>query len=216
MPIRRVLLVLSLTLLGGATPPYEGSINAARCLSSPVPQRTADTAHTLFPLLSTHPPLPPYDSEGRDYLIRTLAFEAPHEPDLGKAAVVHVILNRMRSKRWGDNVKQVVTQRWQFEPWMTRRKEMERLSPSDLRYRDAARIADAVAAGALPDPTEGATHFLNPSVVRKRRGGSLPSWAQGEGQEIGRHIFYAPYEGNALPRQAVLSWGGSVGTRPSC
>jgi spore germination cell wall hydrolase CwlJ-like protein len=216
LPIRRVLLVLSLTLLGGATPPYEGPINAARCLSSPAPQRTADTAHTLFPLLSTRPPLPQYDPEGRDYLIRTLAFEAPHEPDLGKAAVVHVILNRMRSKRWGDNVKQVVTQRWQFEPWMTRRKEMERLSPSDPRYRDAARIADAVLAGALPDPTEGATHFLNPSVVRKRRGGSLPSWAQGEGQEIGRHIFYAPYEGNALPRQAVLSWGGSVGTRPSC
>lgn len=216
MRIRRLLFVLSLTLLGGATPPYEGPINAARCLSSPVPQRTADTAHTLFPLLSPRPLLPQSDPEGRDYLIRTLAFEAPHEPDMGKAAVVHVILNRMRSKKWGDNVKQVVTQRWQFEPWMTRRQEMERLSPSDPRYRDAARIADAVLAGALPDPTEGATHFLNPSVVRKRRGGSLPSWAQGEGQEIGRHIFYAPYEGSALPRQAVLSWGGSVGAKPSC
>jgi spore germination cell wall hydrolase CwlJ-like protein len=213
--IQRVLFVLSLTLLGGATPPYNGPISSARCLSSPAPQRTADTAHATFPLLQPIPPLPKYAPEERDYIIRTLVFEAPDEPDEGKAAVVHVILNRMRSQRWGDNIKDVVLQRWQFEPWMTRRKEMERLSPTDPRYRDAARIADAVLAGQLPDPTEGATHFLNPSVVRKRRGGSLPSWARGEGQEIGRHTFYAPYEGSVLPRQAVLSWGaGDV--RPSC
>ena len=215
MRIQRVLFLLSLTLLGGATAPYDGPISSARCLSSPAPQRTADTAHSTFPLLQPIPLLRKFAPEERDYLIRTLAFEAPDEPDEGKAAVIHVILNRMRSQRWGDNVKDVVLHRWQFEPWMTRRMEMERLSPTDPRYRDAARIADAVLAGQLPDPTEGATHFLNPSVVRKRRGGSLPAWARGEGQEIGRHTFYAPYEGSALPRQAVLSWGaGDV--RPSC
>lgn len=213
MRIQRVLFFLSLTLLGGATPPYSGPITSAQCLSSPAPQRTADTAHTTLPLFQPVPPLRRYAPEERDYLIRTLAFEAPDEPDEGKAAVIHVILNRIRSKRWGDDVKAVVTQRWQFEPWMTRRNEMERLSPTDPRYRDAARIADAVLAGQLPDPTEGATHFLNPSVVRKRRGGSLPSWARGEGQEIGRHTFYAPYEGIGLPRQTILSWGsGDAGS----
>ena len=60
------------------------------------------------------------------------------------------------------------------------------------RYRTAAQIADAVLAGQMPDPTAGATYFLNPAVVRQRRGGSLPSWAQGEGLSIGRHTFYAP------------------------
>ena len=71
---------------------------------------------------------------------------------------------------------------------------MQRLTPDDVRYQAAARIADAVLTGEMPDPTAGATHFLNPTIVRQRRGGSLPSWARGEGQPIGRHTFYLPYE----------------------
>jgi spore germination cell wall hydrolase CwlJ-like protein len=149
-----------------------------------------------------------YTLEERDYLVRTIAFEAPHETNKGKAAVAHVILNRKRSGRWGDNIKEVVTRPWQFEPWMTRRKEMEELSPSDPRYRKAARIADAVLAGQVPDPTAGATHFLNPIVVRQRRGGSLPSWASGEGLSIGRHTFYSPDEAGVARQQFAMSITG--------
>ena len=87
-----------------------------------------------------------------------------------------------------------MTRPWQFEPWMTRRREMEKFAPDDSRYQSAARIADAVLSGEMPDPTAGATHFLNLTIVRQRRGGSLPSWARGEGQAIGRHTFYLPYE----------------------
>jgi conjugal transfer mating pair stabilization protein TraG len=176
----------------------------------------ADTNHDMFPVLQPHRLLPKYDAQARDYLIRTLVFEAADEPDEGKAAVVHVILNRMRSDRWANSVKEVVTQPWQFEPWMTRRREMERLSVNDPRYLDAARIADAVLAGRMPDPTEGATHFLNPDIVRKRRGGNLPSWARGEGQSIGRHIFYSPDERSGLSLQVSLSLGSSLGKPSSC
>ena len=35
--------------------------------------------------------IPSYDAEERDYLIRTIAFEASGEPEEGKAAVAHVI-----------------------------------------------------------------------------------------------------------------------------
>ena len=119
-----------------------------------------------------------YNLEDRDYLIRTVAFEAANEPSLGKAAVAHVVLNRKKSGRWGDQIKKIVTQPWQFEPWMTRRNEIEELSPDDPRYRKAARIADAVLDGDIPDPTSGATHFLNEAIVRQRRGGSLPRWAR--------------------------------------
>jgi hypothetical protein len=35
-----------------------------------------------------------HGSEGRDYLIRTIVFEASGETEIGKAAVAHVILNR--------------------------------------------------------------------------------------------------------------------------
>ena len=82
---------------------------------------------------------------------------------------------------------------------------MKKLSPYDPRYQNAARIADAVLTGQMPDPTAGATHFLNPTVVRQRRDDSLPSWARGEGQPIGRHTFYSPNEGSAGSGQAALS-----------
>lgn len=134
------------------------------------------------------------DSEARDYLIRTIVFEGEGETEVAKAAVAHVILNRQRIGRWGDNIKDVVMHPWQFEPWMTRRGEIKKLSPKDRRYQDAAEIVDSVITGRIPDPTAGATYFLNPVVVRQRRGGSLPLWADGGGRPIGRHVFYSPQE----------------------
>ena len=143
--------------------------------------------------------------EDRDSLIKTIAFEAAGESEEGKAAVAHVILTRKRSGRWGDTIKEVVTQPWQFESWMTKRAEIESLDVEDHRYRSAAKIADAVLAGRMSDPTTGATHFLNPMIVQRRRGGSLPTWAAGGGVSIGRHTFYAP---------DVVAWAASV-ARPS-
>ena len=145
----------------------------------------------------------------RDYLIRTVAFEASGEPVVGKVAVAYVVLNRKKSGKWGDNIKAVVTSPGQFEPWMTRRREIEELSPNDPRYQSAAIIADAVLSGQTPDPTAGATYFLNPIIVRERRGGSLPSWASGEGRPIGRHTFYYP---DASPQHAPLILSAMVGS----
>jgi hypothetical protein len=150
--------------------------------------------------------------DGRDYLIRTLAFEASGETEIGKAAVAYVILNRKRSGRWGRRISDVVTSAWQFEPWMTRKSEIEGLSRTDPRYLKAAEIADAVLAGRIPDPTEGATHFLNPVIVRERQGGSLPSWADSDGKPIGRHVFYCPEcHGTKPTRAAVVESGEAKG-----
>jgi spore germination cell wall hydrolase CwlJ-like protein len=153
--------------------------------------------------------------EARDYLIRTIVFEGEGETEMGKAALVHVILNRQRTGRWGDKIKDVVLRPWQFEPWMTRRGEIEKLSPDDPRYQDAAKIVDSVLAGRIPDPTAGATHFLNPVIVRQRRGGSLPLWADGEGRPIGRHVFYSKDEetgraGSRQPRPEKTRYRTSV------
>ena len=137
--------------------------------------------------------------EERDYLIRTIAFEACDESELGKVAVAYAILNRKKSGRWGDRVQAVVTSPYQFEPWMTRRREIEQLSSTDPCYQSAAAVADTVLSGRVPDPTAGATHFLNPVIVRARRDGSLPSWASGQGRPIGQHIFYSPTSGSVSP-----------------
>ena len=198
MRTRRLLFVFAFILLGGSTPLYAALGDAPRCLL-PAPDKGRRRSSTpICPSANCAEAIPSYDAEERDYLIRTIAFEASGEPEEGKAAVAYVILNRKMSGRWGDNIKDVVTHPWQFEPWMTRRREMERLSPNDPRYQSAAQIADAVLSGQRPDPTAGATHFLNPTIVRQRQGGSLPSWARGEGQPIGRHTFYSPNEGYAV------------------
>ena len=212
MRVRRLLFLLVPIALGGTIPLHAALGPAPLCLAPVDLQATPETVDVKTPIpqpgdgVSNYEP----DDDERDYLIKTIAFEAPDESDEGKAAVAHVILNRKRNGRWGDNIKDVVTRPWQFEPWMTRRKEMEKLSPHDPRYQNAARIADAVLTGQMPDPTAGATHFLNPTVVRQRRDGSLPSWARGEGQPIGRHTFYSPNEGVAGSGRAAPSmsaWG---------
>ncbi len=206
-------LLLTLVLLASATPVHASLGVAPQCTPSSG-QAAETTATAKSPIPEAHPgppnraqvqPLPSYDAEDRDYVIRTIAFEAAGEPEEGKAAVAHVILNRKRTGIWGETVRDVVTDPWQFEPWMTRRKEVESLSPSDPRYRDAALIADAVLSGQMPDPTAGATHFLNPDVVRNRRGGTLPAWAQGEGQPIGKHTFYKPKKENTALKPITVA-----------
>ena len=205
-------LLFTLILVGGATPLHAALGVVPQCLTL-TSQGATETADSTSPLPELRQVVP--NAEDRDYLIRTIAFEASDESDEGKAAVAHVILNRTKSSRWGDSIKDVVTDPWQFEPWMTRREEMEKLSLDDPRYRNAARIADAVLSGQMPDPTAGATHFLNPTVVRQRRGGSLPSWARGEGQPIGKHTFYSPNEGADALERAILS-SGSLADSLSC
>jgi N-acetylmuramoyl-L-alanine amidase len=200
--IRRLLFFLA-PVFFGATSIHAAFGPAPRC----VPPE-ALPANVMLPITELGPAIPNYDARDRDYLIRTIAFEASGEPEEGKAAVAFVVLNRERSGRWGDNIEEVVTEPWQFEPWMTSRSEMEKLSRDDPRYESAESIADAVLSGQMPDPTAGATHFLNPVIVRQRRGGSLPSWARGDGKPIGRHTFYSPSEGGAEP--ATLSMSVSV------
>ena len=206
----RLLTMVALFLLGGATPLHASLGPAPQCL----PASQGSKIDGVRPLTADAQVIAHFDAEDRDYMIRTIVFEAAGEPEEGKIAVAYVILNRIKSGGWGATIKDVVTSPWQFEPWMTKRADMEKLSPGDPRYLDAAQIADAVLVGQMPDPTAGATYFLNPTVVRERRGGSLPAWAQGEGQSIGHHTFYRPDEGVMLERAALST--STLATSLSC
>jgi Cell Wall Hydrolase len=119
MRSRRLLFVFASILSGAVTPAYAALGGAPRCL--PVEQETLEIADINLPIPELRKAMPIADPEERDYLIRTIAFEASGEPEEGKSAVAHVILNRKLIGRWGDNIKDVVTHPWQFEPWMTRR-----------------------------------------------------------------------------------------------
>jgi hypothetical protein len=140
-------------------------------------------------------PITPTD---RDYMIRTVIGEAADQPDEGQAAVAHVILNRV-NEGFGDNPKDVVLAPNQFEPWQTRAAQLKAINTKSPDYQHAATIVDSVLSGDAPDPTQGATHFLQPNIVRQRYG-KLPDWAQGNGLQIGQHVFYKPGT-NYMPQQ---------------
>ncbi len=145
---------------------------------------TADSALTI-------------DQKQRDLAIRMLIAEANGEPEEGKTAVAHVMLNRLKSGRWGDDLTSVLTAPKQFEPWATRRNELMSYSPTDSKYQEAASIFDSVAKGEVPDPTKGALNFANVGTVQQRGNNAGMSWinkmlANGSAVKIGNHTFGTP------------------------
>src|SRR6185437_11694794 len=142
-----------------------------------------------------------YSQQDRDYLIRTVIGEAANQPPEGQAAVAYSVLNRVNDGGYGSTPTQVVLAPSQYEPWSTRSKELMAIPTNSNIYNDVGKIVDGVISGQIKDPTGGATHFLNEDIVRQRRGGSLPSWAQGQGVRIGQHTFFQPGQTTAMADQ---------------
>lgn len=128
--------------------------------------------------------------EGRDllWLAATVELEAASETYEGKLAVAHVIMNRVDPGS-GKSVTDIVMAPQQFSCWNTGEPSRMRLDvpPS----RDSLRAACVAYFYLTPDPTKGATHYLNPELTRKQRGGSLPKWydANKVTAVIGLHHF---------------------------
>lgn len=121
--------------------------------------------------------------QDRDAIIRTTIGEAGNQPPLGQAAVAHVIMNRVIGT--GSSPTAVVLAPNQFE---ANASGLPAISPSSPKYQAVGKIVDGVLSGDTPDPTSGATHFLNPDTVMQRYG-RLPAWASGDGTMIGQHVF---------------------------
>jgi hypothetical protein len=137
--------------------------------------------------------------EDRDLLTRTILGEAGDQDDLGKAAVGHVVLNRLRDGSFGRTPSDVMLAKNAFEPWNTRPRELLAIDRNSAPYQRTAAIVDGILAGKVADPTYGATHFLDEGVVRHRiRTGERsgwPKWASGDTLKIGDHSFFYPQTG---------------------
>lgn len=110
-------------------------------------------------------------------LRRVVSAEAGDQSDDGMAAVIFVILNRIRSGRWGRTVVEVVDAKGQFEP-VSRAGGTWRLlrppTPAERLRIDA--VLRRALFGALRDPTGGALYFQNPKLVAARvRAGLAPA-----------------------------------------
>jgi spore germination cell wall hydrolase CwlJ-like protein len=121
-------------------------------------------------------------------LFIAIYFEARGEPELGQAAVAHVILNRVASERYPDDICSVVkqthrpgTKLCQFSFWCDGKSDVPRDS---MAYMQVMLVGLAVLDGDIPDPTDGATHYHATSV--------RPAWGKEleRGPLIGQHQFY--------------------------
>ena len=124
----------------------------------------------------------------------TVVLEAEGEPHEGQVAVARVIRNRMEAR--GRSASQVCLQRLQFSCWNHDEKRREALSRLFSTESWAAALLAVVEAFGddAPDPSHGASHYLNEAATRAGRpDGLLPSWFREDRVtiRIGRHTFLA-------------------------
>lgn len=126
-----------------------------------------------------------------DLLVRTVWGEARGETPLGQQAVAAVARNRARAS--GQSLREVLLAQNQFEPW-NNPQTRDQLLKLDTNSPEYQAIAQSVL-NTQNDPTGGATHFYSPKA-QEALGRPAPSWATGQGTDIGNHRFYnLPYGG---------------------
>jgi len=122
-------------------------------------------------------------------LTQAIYFEARGEPVLGQYAVAEVVMNRVDSPDFPDDVCAVVAHDLGPEPWDCQFSYMCDGVPETMYEVEAAwlagRIAYVVASG-VTDLTKGALYFHAQGVS--------PRWSRRfeETYTVGRHVFYRP------------------------
>lgn len=126
-------------------------------------------------------------------LALTIWGEARGEGETGMRAVGHVIKNRMKSDRFGDEVKDVVWKRKAFSCWNPNdpnREKMRNIAqlPKDSaeykKWKMAQKIAAEILANKSKDPTRGALFYHTKNIK--------PNWADPKKAiaAVANHVFY--------------------------
>ena len=117
-------------------------------------------------------------------LIENVYFESRGEPIVGQEAVVWVVLNRMLSGNYSDDVCEVIYQPKQFS-WTSKRSTTDEIMQSE-EWRTAEMVVEDVLQNYFTslDPTSGSMFFHSTRVQ--------PSWADDMEKvvRINNHIFY--------------------------
>src|SRR3990167_11215599 len=105
-----------------------------------------------------------------DILARTIYGEAEGESRQGKIAVAHTVLNRVKDGvRWSRVVAAVCMQPRQYSCWNNESRRVHILltvtDRSDGIFKECRDLALGTLSGSYPDPTNGANHYFNPSIV---------------------------------------------------
>ncbi len=129
-------------------------------------------------------------------LTEAVYFESRGEPEVGKRAVAHNVLNRTKSGEFPDTVCGVVKQRlpgarthqYSYRDDLPRRVDLSDPSTKE-ELAESAKVAYKALAGKSKDPTNGALYFYSTRAVKRK-----PHWARGMKMTvaINDHKFYKP------------------------
>lgn len=147
----------------------------------------------LTPVVVTAKPIElPIEQQQLDCLAANIYHEARGESDMGKLAVAHVTVNRVKSHKFPDTVCDVVYQAQYSEWWAQQGKQVpikhrchfswycdgvsdeivltdpegNIIKKNMQAWQDSNRIARQVLLEKTVDPTDGATHYYNPKLAQ--------------------------------------------------
>lgn len=124
---------------------------------------------------------------GLDAAARTVWGESRGNPE-GMAHVSAVMVNRLKSGKYGNTLEEVVKKPKQFSVWNVgdpNRRKMLKLKPDDAALTKIRAILEGLVEGTVKDPTGGADHYHVTSM--------LPKWDFSKLKKlkaIGGHQFY--------------------------
>lgn len=163
------------------------------CLSTVIAVTHQKPKPELTPIVVTAKPIElPVDQQQLDCLATNIYHEARGESDLGKLAVAHVTVNRVKSRRFPNTVCDVVYQAQYSKWWAQQGKQVpirhrchfswycdgvsdaivltdsegNIIQKNMQAWHDSNRIARQVLLEKTVDPTSGATHYYNPKLAK--------------------------------------------------
>jgi N-acetylmuramoyl-L-alanine amidase len=130
-----------------------------------------------------------YTKNDLDCLTRNIYYEAGVESQVGKLAVAHVTINRLKTGYWGNTICKVVYARKQFS-W-TLAKKLPR--PDSRLWAESEEVARKVLTGYRVSGLRQSLYYH--AIYIKE-----PSWADPSAQagQIGNHVFYNQARGSTL------------------
>lgn len=135
-----------------------------------------------------------YTKNDLDCLTRNIYYEAGVESRVGKFAVAHVTINRLKTGYWGNSICKVVYAKKQFS-W-TLAKKLPR--PDSKLWAESEQVARKVLAG---HRVRGLTRSLYYHAIYIKD----PTWADPNHQagKIGNHVFYNQARGSNLTLNSI-------------
>lgn len=123
-----------------------------------------------------------YTQEEEHCLALNIFYEAGVENEMGKLAVGHVTLNRLRTGRWGHNLCSVVYAKAQFSWTLNKPKKPTKNNPL---WVESQHVAKAVLEGVRISTLDGSLYYHTDYI-------KTPKWvlADAKVDQIGQHIFY--------------------------